>query len=370
MGDVGGEPCGVRVRGADDGEQSAIAKRWRGGLVAAETLGDDFGPGNATVRDDARELTLDLFLEPGETALAHHEFEARLVPVSPVAVLVEDAHHGFALLQQVLFGDEIVEELRFDGEWTEPTAYGHAEAAAAVADGGAEADIVDGAGYAIAAAATIESEFEFAREVAGEVLAQECEGQALGVRANVEDFVVGDAGQGAGGDVADGVVAGFAIGHADIGQQVHEAGDVGERYEVILDVLAGSKVRSAAGEFVGDAGELAGLGSGEKPAGDLATHHLDAGLALPVDAVLEAERAEFVLGDLAGQELRGARAEGLDFFADSAIMLNFELLGVGLDLRGSGRHSHHFIDRESMYQYYIEITGVTGRMQGGMVLNL
>jgi hypothetical protein len=103
----------------------------------------------------------------------------------------------------------------------------------------------------------------------------------------------------------------------------------------------------AAGEFVGDAGELAGLGSGEKAAGDLAADHLDAGLALAVDAVFEAEGAEFVLGDLAGEELTGAEVEGFDLLADGAIILNLKVLVVGLNLRGSGCHSRLLsIDRD------------------------
>ena len=120
---------------------------------------------------------------------------------------------------------------------------------------------------------------------------------------------------------------------------------MGQRYEVILDVLAGGEVGFAAGEIFGDAGELAYLGSGEKAAGDLAADHLDAGLALAVDAVFKAEGAEFVLGDLAGEELTGADAEGFNLFADGAIVLNLEVLGVRLDFRGGGRHNHHLVDR-------------------------
>jgi hypothetical protein len=121
---------------------------------------------------------------------------------------------------------------------------------------------------------------------------------------------------------------------------------MGEGDEVILDVLAGGEVSSAAGEFVGDAGELADLRGGEKATGDLAADHLDTGLALAVDAVLEAEGTEFVLGDLAGEELTGAGTKGLNLFADGAIMLNLEVLLVGLDLRGGGRHNHPLIDRD------------------------
>src|ERR1019366_5776043 len=88
---------------------------------------------------------------------------------------------------------------------SQATADDHAEAALAVAHHGAEADIVDGALYAVLVAAAVEGELEFARQVAGEVLTKEGVGETLGVGADVEDFVLGDAGPSAGGDVADGV---------------------------------------------------------------------------------------------------------------------------------------------------------------------
>ena len=94
-------------------------------------------------------LLLDLLFQPVEAALAHHELHARLVLVLAIAVLVEDAEHGFALVEQALLGDELVEQLRFGGQGAETAADDHAEAALAVADHGAQADIVDGALNAI-----------------------------------------------------------------------------------------------------------------------------------------------------------------------------------------------------------------------------
>jgi hypothetical protein len=64
---------------------------------------------------------------------------------------------------------------------------------------------------------------------------------------------------------------------------------------------------------------------------------------LPVDAVLEAERAEFVLRDFAGQEGVGLTAEGFDFFADQPVMLAFKLLADAERIFDKGGH------RESPY---------------------
>ena len=50
---------------------------------------------------------------------------------------------GFAAVDQALFGHELVEQLRFGGQRAEAAADDHAEAALAVANHGAQADVVD-----------------------------------------------------------------------------------------------------------------------------------------------------------------------------------------------------------------------------------
>ena len=237
-------------------EQRAIAQRLRLRLVAAEAFRNHVGPGDAAVGEDILVFLFDLFLEPLEAALAHDEFHAGLVLVLAVAVAVENAEHRFALVEQALFGEELFQQLRLGGQRTEAAADHHAETAPAVADRGPQADIVDGALHAIARGAAVERELELARQVAGEILAQKRVSQSLGVGAHVEDLVVGDAGPGAGGDVAHRVVAGFAIGQAGVGQHVHEIGHPVQRDEVELHVLAGGEVAPAAAELVGDAGKL------------------------------------------------------------------------------------------------------------------
>ena len=79
------------------------------------------------------------------------------------------------------------------------------------------------------------------------------------------DIIVarGDAGPGAGGDVADGVVASLAVGEPDIGQEVHQIGDPVERDEVILNVLPGGEVAASAAELFGNARQLTHLAGGK-----------------------------------------------------------------------------------------------------------
>src|ERR1035441_5982272 len=312
-------------------------------LIPTESLGDQLGPSDAAVFQNVGVLALDLLAQPVDAAFAQHELHARLVAVLAVAVLVEHAHDGFAAVEQALFGQELVEQLGFGGQGSEAAADRHTESAAAIAQDRAQADIVDGAGDAIVAAATVERDLELARQIAGEILSQKRVADSLGVGPYVEDLVAAQARQRAGGDVAHGVVAGFAIGESGVGQQVHDVGHLGQGHEVILHVLAGGDVAFAAGEPFADARQLFHLRGGEQAAGDLAAHHLDAGLTLPVDAVLEAERAEVVLRDFAGEEGVGFAAEGFDFFADQVVVLELEVVA---DAEGIFDESGH---RESPY---------------------
>src|SRR5262249_33670922 len=134
----------ARRRRIDDGQQRAIAERLRARLVSAEAFGHLPGPRDSAVGQDIGVLLLDLFPQPGKAALAHHELHARFVLVLAVAVRVEDRYHGFDPVQQALFRHELMENLRFGGQWSEAAADDHPEPAPAVANEGPQTDIVDG----------------------------------------------------------------------------------------------------------------------------------------------------------------------------------------------------------------------------------
>ena len=121
---------------------------------------------------------------------------------------------------------------------------------------------------------------------------------------------------------------------------MHEVGDAIERDEVILDVLAGGEVAAAAAELVGDARQLIHLGGGEQAAGDFAAHHLDAGLALSVDAVLQAEWTEVRVGNLPSQVGHCLGAEGFDFFANRFIVLILKLFPLRKGYLDGRCHNH------------------------------
>jgi len=135
------------------------------------------------------------------------------------------------------------------------------------------------------------------------------------------------------------ITRGFAaIGEPNVGEDGHEICDAVERDEVILDVLAGGEVSAAAAEFVGNPCESVGLGSGEESAGDLAAHHLDAGLSLAVDPVFQPVGAEILVGNLPCQVGQCLGPEGLDLFPNRCIVLILKLFPLSQGFRGGCSH--------------------------------
>ena len=127
--------------------------------------------------------------------------------------------------------------------------------------------------------------------------------QDLGVRTRVHCFVVCNAGQRVGGDVADAVAAGLDAVHVHLGQLVHHVGCLGQGNPVELQVLARGEVAKAAVVLAGDDRQLAQL-----PAGQLAIRHSHpqhGRVALHIPAVLQAPGAKVLVRQRARQVALG-----------------------------------------------------------------
>jgi hypothetical protein len=105
-------------------------------------------------------------------------------------------------------------------------------------------------------------------------------------------------------------------------------------------------VAAAAAEFVGNPGQLTNLRGGEQPAGNFAAHHLYAGLALSVDAVLQAKWTEVGVGNLPGQVGDCFGPERFDFFPNRSIMLILKRFPLRKDYFGGCCHNHLNSDRD------------------------
>ena len=164
-----------------------------------------------------------------------------------------------------------------------------------------------GAGDGAIGGAGRDGDLELARQelefrVVGGPLANE-----LGDGAGILDLVRRGAGEGIGGDVADGVARGLHRVQADGGEVVHDVGRLAQRDPVELDVLAGGEMAVAAIPALGEIGERAHLAGGKRAIGDRHAQHV--GVQLQVEPVHQAKGPEFLFRQRAGEALGHLRAE-------------------------------------------------------------
>ncbi len=151
----------------------------------------------------------------------------------------------------------------------------------------------------------------------------------LRVGARVGDLVGGDAGEMVGGDVADAVAGGLDAVHLHLGQLLQDVGHVLQLRPVELQVLSRGEVAVALVVFARDMRQHPHLPRVQRAVGHGDAEHV--GVELQVDAVLQAERLELVLVQLAGEAARDLVAELRDALADKG-MIEF-VVAVHVNLR-------------------------------------
>ena len=210
---------------------------------------------------------------------------------------VEDPHARLGDLQVVAVVelDELVERRRDPGHDRGAAADPDLDAAHAVALARDERHVVD-AGDRVVVVGGGERRLDLARHRLRRGMTDEVAHVGAGVGGDVEQLVVKHAGAGIAGDVAHRVAAALAGGQAGVGELAHQRGGVGQRDVVHLDVLAGRDValaqRHVLLDHVGEGLELVGRDAAHR---QLDADHLHVGLALAVDALLEAELDELRL---------------------------------------------------------------------------
>ncbi len=181
-----------------------------------------------------------------------------------------------------------------------------------------QADVVE-PGQRTVFLGAIDGDLELARQegefrVEGAPLAQD-----LAQRARVENLVGSDAGKLVGGDVADAVARSLDGMHLDLGQFGQHFRHVLDLRPVELHVVARGEVAVAAVVLAAEFGQAAQLARGEHAVGDGDAEHRR--VALDVEAVLQAQRAQFVVGKLAGFPARDLVAELGDAFVDEGLIV-------------------------------------------------
>ncbi len=163
-----------------------------------------------------------------------------------------------------------------------------------------------------AAGAAVEGGLDLARHRLRGGVAHEVAHIGAHVRGEVEQLVLGHARPGVAGDVAHGVAAALAAGELGLAQLADRLLSVGQRDVVHLDVLPGRDVALTKRDVLLDHPREPLQLLGRDPAeGQLHADHLHVGLALAVDALLEAKLDELVFGRIAREVLAGLGLEVL-----------------------------------------------------------
>ncbi|MNT04826.1 hypothetical protein D3C72_1394190 [compost metagenome] len=152
--------------------------------------------------------------------------------------------------------------------------------------------------------------------------------QQFGQHARVHRLVRRNAGEVVGGDVAHAVARGLDGVHLDAGQLGQHVGHALQLHPVVLDVLARGEVAIAAVVLARDMAQLAHLLRRQQAVRNRHAQHV--GMALHVQAVLQAQRQEFFLGQLVGQAAAHLVTELGDALGDDALVILVVLIHGGV----------------------------------------
>ena len=256
------------------------------------------------MRPELRELLAIFGEEAFPSELLDEELQAIGLLVLVVAELVEDADDRFCHVEHLRRGKKVVHGLGGLHHDRRAAADDDAEAALAVFDGRAIAEIVHPEQRVVFVGAAFERDLEFARQRRAERMAQQVARHRLGVGRDVEELGRRHAGLRAAGDVAHRVAARLARREPRIGEYAHRGLDVVELHEMELDVLPRGDVAEAAREPLAHFGERFELRCGEDALRNLDAQHLHvAGLPLAVSAPDEPEHPPLIGRQLAVLEL-------------------------------------------------------------------
>ncbi len=260
-----------------------------------------------------RQLALVLLPPPVPPERLDHELHPVALLVLVVAEPVEHAQDGFGHAEQVRGRDEFVQDtgrLAHDGG----AAARHDPEAprSAGTQLGEESEVVDRRRDVILRA-PFEGDLELARQRGAEPMTQEEPRQRFGVWRDVEPLGGRDARVRARGDVAHGIAARLARREPRLGEAPHRRLDVVQLDEMKLDVLARGDVAEAPRIALADVGERRELIARQDALRHLDAQHLRVGgLALPVRAANEPERAPLVGRQLAALVALERRDEFVD----------------------------------------------------------
>ena len=259
-------------------------------------------------------FVLDFLGEFLDAELVHQDLDARLVDVVAAAVLIVDAQDRLDVAQEIVAVHERLYRLADERRAAEPAADQHLEAGfACCVLVQAQADIVHLDRGAIVLGRG-NREFELARQEGEFRMQRGVLPQQFGPDAGILDLARRDAGPLVRSDVAGVVARGLHGVNADFGEIGQRIRQFGELDPVELDVLPGGEMAVAAIVAPRDMRQLPQLLRRQRAVGDRDAKHI--GVQLQIDAVLQPQHLEFVLGEFAGQPSLHLIAKFRDAFVD------------------------------------------------------
>ncbi len=290
----------------------------RGGEVAGNTIQLLLGQGGRAVLG-VRPFGVDLLGEDLGSQRLDQNLDARLVLVVTTAIAVVHTQDGIEIGQQVLPWQKLA-DLRAH----------HRGAAEAATNQDAEADFASGVAHDVQTnvvyadggtirLGAVDCDLELARQEGKFGMESGPLTNDLAPRTRIDQLICGNAGKLVGGGVADTVAAGLNGMHLHFSQVGQNVRHILQGRPVELDVLAGAEVNIALVVGTGDEGQLAYLPGGNQPVGNGNAQHW--GVALDVQAVLQSQRQELTLAQLACEKAAGLIAELLYAVLDDLLII-------------------------------------------------
>src|SRR6267378_1455325 len=265
-----------------------------------------------------RPLGIDFLAEFLGAAFLHQDLDARLVDVVAPPVAVIDPQDGFDIRKEVPPRQKFADDESDRRRAAQAPADQHAEPhLALLVLEGVQADVVHRDRGAVRLG-SVHRELELAREIRELWMERRPLADDLAPDERVHDLVLCDAGEMIGGDIAKGIARGLDRVHLHRRQLRKDVGYALELGPVQLQVLARAEVAVAAVVLAGDLRELSQLLGREQAVGNGDAQHRR--VTLDVEAVAQAQRAELVLRELAGEKTFRLVAELDDALVDELLV--------------------------------------------------
>src|SRR6266849_3643211 len=294
--------------------QPQVARARKPAFDAGDLLGNERRGAILQVRP----FGLDFLAESLGAALLHQDLDARLVDVVAAAVAVVDPQDGLDVSEQMPPGQKFADDESDRRSAAQASSNQHAEPhLALLVLEGVQSDVVHGDRRTVRSCA-VYREFELARKVGELGMERRPLADDLAPDEGIDDLVLRDAREMIGGDIAEGIARGLDRVHLHGGELGEDVGRLRKFRPVQLEVLSCAEMAVAAIVLAGDMRELSQLLRRQQPVRNRDPEHRR--VTLDVEAVPEAQRAKFVVGELAGEKASRLVAELDDAFVDELLV--------------------------------------------------